>query len=213
MPKDDGIFISGGNFNVGALAIGSKAKAVQRITPPAADSDSKSRIIGRSVFISYRRADSKAYAGRLRDALRRCITPPVELFMDIDSIAGGRDFRVAITQALQRSSVVLALIGPSWLTLASPDGLPRLQTAGDLVHYEVKCGLDLGLLVIPVLVDGARMPSEAELPTSLRTLRLRNSMELSDSRWDYDVDRLIQAVSAAPELASRESPLPRRRDL
>lgn len=200
MPKDAGIFISGGNFNVGALAVGSKAKAVQRVAAPAPDSDSTSRIIDRSVFISYRRADSKAYAGRLRDALRRCITPPAELFMDIDSIAGGRDFTAAITQAIARSSVVLVLIGPSWLTLASADGLRRLQTAGDLVHDEVKAGLDLGLLVIPVLVDGARMPSDVELPTSLRQLSLRNAMELSDSRWDHDVDRLIQAVSTAPAL-------------
>lgn len=203
MATDDGIFIGGGTFNVGALAIGSKARATQQVSSPAADADTASRIISHSVFISYRRADSKAYAGRLRDALRRCIAPPAELFMDIDSIAGGRDFTIVITQALQRASVVLALIGPSWLSLANADGLPRLQTAGDLVHDEIKAGLELGLLVIPVLVDGARMPAATDLPTALRPLGERNAMELSDSRWDHDVDRLIQTVSAAPERARR----------
>ena len=200
MSGDDAIHISGGTFNVGALAIGPKAKAVQHVIAPGVEAGAEPRLISRSVFISYRRADSKAYAGRLRDALRRCMTPPAELFMDLDSIAGGLDVPAAITHALERSSVVLALIGPSWLTIAGPSGLPRLQAPGDLVHHEVKHGLDLGRLVIPVLVDGARMPSEADLPTSLRPLGRRNAMELSDSRWDYDVGRLIEVASSPPDL-------------
>jgi hypothetical protein len=199
--NDGGVFISGGTITAGALAIGSGATVVQ---PPSSPSSSPSnpvmqrdaspqRAIRHSVFLSYRRLDAKAYAGRLRDALRPCMHPPAELFMDVDSIGGGDDFVVAIDQALTASRVVIVLIGPSWLTLAA-DGKPRLADAQDSVRHEVQAGLEKGLKVIPVLVDGAQMPHERQLPEPLAPLARRNAVELSDTRWDYDVDTLLHSI-------------------
>ena len=50
--------------------------------------------------------------------------------------------------------------------------------------------------MIPVLVQGAPMPDESELPAPLLPLRGYQACELSDLRWNYDVDRLIAAIEA-----------------
>jgi hypothetical protein len=188
---NDGIFISGGRITAGALAIGKGARAVhQSVGPKPVENYS----ITQSVFLSYRRRDAKAYAGRLRDVLRPRFQPPAELFMDLDSIAGGDDFPDTIDKALAKSSVVLVLIGPSWLVSPGIDGQPRLSNPQDLVRHEVSTGLTLDRKVIPVLVDGALMPTEAQLPAVLSALSRLNAVELSDSRWDYDLGKLLSAI-------------------
>src|SRR6478736_5828671 len=94
---NDGIFISGGRITAGALAIGKGARAVHQSAGPK---PVENYSITQSVFLSYRRRDAKAYAGRLRDVLRPRFQPPAELFMDLDSIAGGDDFPDTIDKAL-----------------------------------------------------------------------------------------------------------------
>jgi len=188
---NDGIFISGGHITAGALAIGKGARAVHRSVGPEPVENNP---ITESVFLSYRRRDAKAYAGRLRDVLRPRFQPPAELFMDLDSIAGGDDFPDTIDKALAESSVVLVLIGPSWLVSPGIDGQPRLSNPQDLVRHEVSTGLRLDRKVIPVLVDGASMPSEDQLPAVLSALSRLNAVELSDSRWDYDLGKLLSAI-------------------
>jgi len=188
---NDGIFISGGNITAGALAIGRGSRAVHKSVGPRRVENYS---ITESAFLSYRRRDAKAYAGRLRDVLRLRFQPPAELFMDLDSIAGGDDFPDTIDKALATSSVVLVLIGPNWLASPGIDGQPRLSNPQDLVRHEVSTGLRLDKKVIPVLVDGARMPTEAELPAVLSALARLNAVELSDSRWDYDVGKLVSAI-------------------
>ena len=189
---NDGIVISGGHIAAGALAIGKGARAVhQSVGPKPVEACS----ITESVFLSYRRSDAKAYAGRLRDALRPRFQPPAELFMDLNSIAGGDDFPDTIDKALAKSSVVLVLIGPSWLVSPGVDGQPRLGNPQDLVRHEVSTSLTLGRKVIPVLVDGASMPAEAQLPAVISALSRLNAVELSDSRWDYDLGKLLSAIA------------------
>ena len=63
-----------------------------------------------------------------------------------------------------------------------------------MLRREIAAALARGILVIPVLVEGAAMPSEHKLPSDIAPLARRNALELSDTRWDYDVDRLQQAL-------------------
>ena len=126
------------------------------------------------------------------------------LFMDIDTIQAGADFHVAIDDALSEVRIALILIGRSWLTLAGPGG-PRLFEPADLVRHEVAAALGKGLKVIPVLVDGAPMPCAADLPEDLAALASRNAFEISDTRWDYDVDRLIDAIATMSSAAASNS--------
>jgi hypothetical protein len=150
--------------------------------------------VKRDVFVSYRRADSAGWTGRLVADLRQRF-PGLGIFMDLQTVPAGRDFRAIIDDALACSGVVLVVIGPHWLSLRDAHGTPRLSLPGDLVCIEVARALALvGTRVIPVLVGGARMPNAEELPEALSPLARLHALELSDSRWEHDLARLAHAL-------------------
>src|SRR5215208_5367702 len=145
------------------------------------------------VFINYRREDSGGHAGHLYDRLRQRYGPD-RVFRDIDAIAPGVDYSQRIEAAIGTCDAVIVLIGRDWLDVRGPDGRRRLDDPGDVLRREIAAALARGILVIPVLVEGAAMPSEHKLPSDIAPLARRNALELSDTRWDYDGDRLQQAL-------------------
>ena len=76
------------------------------------------------VFISYRRSDAGPYARLLQVRLGQHL-PGTPVFMDLDSIEAGADFAEAIKAALESCRVLIALIGPKWLTVSDAEGRPR----------------------------------------------------------------------------------------
>jgi TIR domain len=143
------------------------------------------------IFISYRRDDSRGYAGRLQGDLSRRYSDE-HVFRDVE-IPPGADFGEYITSLVDKCNVVLAIIGPGWLDARDREGERRIDKPDDWVRLEIERALARdGVEVIPVLVDGARLPPREELPESLLALRRRNAFELSDRRWDYDVGQLGQ---------------------
>ena len=145
------------------------------------------------IFISYRRADAGPYARLLQVQLGERF-PDTPVFMDLDSIEAGIDFAESIKAGLDACSVLVALIGPRWLTLADDDGHRRLENPNDYVRFEIRTALKRGVRVIPVLVDGAKPVRRGELPPDLRKLARLNSLEMSYDRYQYDADKLISIV-------------------
>lgn len=142
------------------------------------------------IFISYRRSDSEAYAGRLSDHLTNHFGQD-NVFMDISGIELGVDFVEKIEEAVSSCDVLLAVIGPTWTTVTDVDGNLRLSNPNDFVRLEVLTALNRNIRVIPLLVQGARMPSEKELPKELAPLARRNGMEIEHSSFTPDVNSLI----------------------
>jgi hypothetical protein len=149
-----------------------------------------------SIFISYRRDDASGHAGRLRDALSAHFGRET-IFRDIDTIPPGDDFRRAMSAAIRSCGVFLAVIGTRWLSAEAADGTRRLDNPLDHVRTEIVEALQRGVLVIPVLVQGARMPAADDLPDSMRTLATRNAIALDDDSWEADIERLIAAIRRA----------------
>jgi hypothetical protein len=116
------------------------------------------------IFISYRRDESAAYAGRIADSFVEHFGED-NVFRDIDAIEPGLDFVEAIERAISSSDVLIAVIGRSWLTATDSTGRERLQDSHDYVRMEIAAALQRDIRVIPVLVQGASMPSADELPT------------------------------------------------
>src|SRR5262245_48936681 len=148
---------------------------------------------GFDIILSYRRDDSGGYAGRLYDALVQRFGEE-HVFRDINAIDPGVDFTVAIERAVASASVFLAMIGPRWRTLTDDHGRRRIDAPGDVVRFEIESALHRDVLVIPLLVDDAEMPSSDELPQSIAPLAFRNALELRDRSWRQDVDRLIETI-------------------
>src|SRR5215213_9516349 len=112
------------------------------------------------IFLSYRRADSDVIAGRIRDRLARTYGENA-VFMDIDNIPFGVDFRSHVKANLVRGDLVIAVIGPNWLGL-NETSRSRLEDENDPVRLELEAALESKLPVIPALVLGARMPKPEE---------------------------------------------------
>jgi hypothetical protein len=149
--------------------------------------------MARGIFINYRRADTIATAGRLNDRLVKSFGKK-RIFMDVDHIPVGADFADYIEAQLSDCGVLLALIGPHWLHTRDDGGSPRLSDPNDLVSREIGLALSRGIDVIPVLVDGASMPKQEELPDAIKPLVRRNAIELRNTQFGADADRLITKI-------------------
>jgi len=152
-------------------------------------------IQGRAIFISYRRDDSEGEAGRLFDDLVRAYGDDT-VFMDVAGIQPGLDFRKAIDANVSGCGVLLAMIGPTWTSVADASGNRRLDNPSDFVRLEIAAALARSIPVIPVLVHSAKMPSQDQLPDDLKDLAFRNSVEITHARWNSDVALLIGALKS-----------------
>jgi hypothetical protein len=145
------------------------------------------------LFISYRRQDSAAYAGRLKENLEKRFYAD-NVFFDLHGIAAGDDFVDVIEEKIAISDVMLVVIGPQWLSAVDDDGNPRLGSNNDYVTVEIATALRHELEIIPVLVGGTDMPKREQLPEVIVGLARKNAAEISDSRWSYDVQEVVDAI-------------------
>ena len=172
-----------------------------------------------AIFISYRRQDSQGFAGRLADGLAD-IFGDAQIFRD-DEIPEGRDYTAVLSSALDSCRVLIVVIGPRWVGARNESGQPRLADPGDWVRFEVEQALARGRGVLPVLVGGAKMPTEADVPPGMAELCRIQGVETSDRSWNADMEHLAkllrqrvpslppQAIPTGPKRAIR--PLPPRR--
>jgi hypothetical protein len=137
------------------------------------------------IFVSYRRADTANQAGWLAERLAGYYGRP-QVIKDVDSIQLGNDFAEVIAAAVTSCDALLALIGHQWLAAAAGPN--------DFVRVEIESALTRGIRVIPVLVDGARMPAAAELPPGLAMLAQQSPLSLGAANPEGDVSRVIQAL-------------------
>lgn len=145
------------------------------------------------IVISYRRVDSAAIAGRIRDRLVGHYGN-ASIFMDVEDIPLGTDFRAQIREVLLQGDALIAVIGPDWLG-ATKGGADRIQNESDPVRIEIETALKGGIRLIPVLVNNAQMPDAANLPDSLKDFAFLNAAEVDNGRdFHQHLDRLIQGL-------------------
>jgi hypothetical protein len=147
------------------------------------------------IFVSYRREDTAGHVLALIPRLRNHFGAD-RVFKDTDSIDPGQDFLATIKRELESCSILLAIIGKAWVTIEDARmRRRRLDDPEDFLRLEVATALkNEKIRVIPVLVGRATMPPLESLPPDLAELSRRNAIELSDIRWESDVERLIVAL-------------------
>jgi TIR domain len=161
-------------------------------------------LLSHGVFISYRREDAGPYARLLKEHLSDRF-PEAAVFMDLDSIEAGLDFAEVIETAIHSCAVLVALIGRKWLTVTDEEGRRRIDDPDDCVRFEIRVALERCTRVIPVLVDGAAVPRQQQLPPDLHKLARLNALEMSYGRFEYDETRLAAVIQKV--LAARPAPL------
>jgi hypothetical protein len=159
-----------------------------RPQPPAAAAASP------SILISYRRADSGDVAGRIYDRLVAYYSRET-VFKDVDSIPLGIDFRKHLTESVEACQVLLAVIGRTWIESRGSER--RLDDPRDFVRIEIETALERSIPIVPLLVQGAAMPNEEDLPPSLRPLAYYNAISIRpDPDFHQDMTRLIKGIEA-----------------
>ena len=145
------------------------------------------------IFISYRRADSGGWARSLHDHLEERLGTG-RSFRDV-AMEAGVDFHEHVESLLDRCDVLLAVIGRRWASITDADGRRRLDDPGDLVAARSRGRWSARTSrSSPCWSDGAKMPAEHDLPPDLAPLTRRQAVELTDARWEYDVDKLTQRL-------------------
>ncbi|MFI7602615.1 4a-hydroxytetrahydrobiopterin dehydratase [Actinoplanes sp. NPDC049681] len=153
------------------------------------------------IFISYRRSDSAADAGRLRttlkDLLRGCA-----IFMDTSSIEPGAVWPDRLRQSLTDATAVLVVIGPDWIRAADEWGERLIDQETDWVRREIEAALGSGKPVIPLLVRDARMPPAERLPAAVAPLAERQAVELRNAYFEHDVGLIVSRIRALDDAAA-----------
>jgi hypothetical protein len=145
------------------------------------------------IAVSYRREDSEAMTGRIVDRLIAHYGKDA-IFRDIDNIPPGIDFRVHLNDVLLKTHILLAIVGPRWLG-ATERSLERIQEESDPVRVEVETALRRRVPIIPVLIGSTRMPSNEQLPPSLKDFAFRNAMKVDVGQdFDHHMDRVLGAI-------------------
>lgn len=147
------------------------------------------------IFISYRREDTAAHVGRLYDELQRKFGRR-SVFMDIDTIEPGQAFAEQVVKNINNASIVLVAIGKTWLKITDSNGQRRIDKPEDFVHLEILAALNSKKTVIPILFDGTPPLTETDLPDTLKPLAQLQALEISASRFRYDMDRLIKSIDS-----------------
>jgi TIR domain len=154
------------------------------------------------IFISYRRDDSAGSAGRLADSLESFFGSD-NIFRDIEAVRPGEDFVKAIEHNLHSTDAVLVVIGKEWISAKHESGELRLKDPKDFVRLEIEAAFRYKRKVIPVLVENAAMPKPEDLPGSITPLAYLQAIEISDSRWDEDINRLVKVLAVNRKVSAK----------
>jgi len=158
------------------------------------------------IFISYRRADTAGYAGRIYDRLSAHFGEDA-IFMDVDKIPAGLDFSEVLESEVQACDVLVALMGRQWLNIKDPTGKRRLDNPQDFVRIEIAAALRRGIRVIPVLFDRVEMPRSTDLPHGLKRLARRNAVFVQHHAFHANANHLIKQLELALKAAEESKVL------
>src|SRR6266568_2765170 len=147
------------------------------------------------MFINYRGEDSHSYGALLYTELARQFGERW-VFLDCESIPAGADFADELLGRARSARVLLAVIGPTWLTATDPTGHRCLDDPGDWIRRELATALAAGVRVIPILTDQAELPREADLPTEIAALSRCQYRYLRRREPTVDLARIVADLTA-----------------
>jgi pterin-4a-carbinolamine dehydratase len=145
------------------------------------------------IFISYRRVDSTAEAGRLLSTIHLELGRDT-VFMDTSSIEPGKQWPKELEEALQKAQIVIVVIGTKWIRISDEYGLRRIDQEDDWVRREIEFALCENKKLLPLLVRGAKMPPSNKLPTSISALTQWQALEIRDDYWPHDIKLVLEQL-------------------
>lgn len=158
-------------------------------------------MVSEAVFINFLGKDGLAYAGMLDRELTSRFGRD-QVFLDVPSIPAGDDFPSTLLDAVGHARVVLAVIGPDWLTATDSSGR-RIEHPDNWTHRELAEAFRVSVRVVPVLAEATTLPEAESLPADIRALSTRQAIRLRGREHDTDLARVVRELTdAVPALAA-----------
>lgn len=160
------------------------------------------------IFINYRTGDGQTHAVLLKQVLSERFDDD-EVFLAAGMIPPGRDFQRELLRRVRGCEVLLAVIGPGWLTAIGPAGGRALDDDTDWVRREIAEAFACGATVVPVLVDEAERLTNANLPPDIDALGKCQYLRLRHHDFESDLARITDELGKyvqrqdMPDLESR----------
>jgi hypothetical protein len=142
------------------------------------------------IFLCYRRDDKEFARGIERRLVQEFGADAV--FLDVESVRGGRDWKRSVVKALEDDPIVVTLITTKWNSIRG--GQRKLFNKADHIRFELQTALGRELPIIPVLYEPARWPKADQLPPTLKSILRFQKVPFSYERWDYDAGELVRAL-------------------
>ena len=147
-----------------------------------------------NIFISYRRDDAIQWAGRLYTDLATRFGGTAVFMDNQGGIKAGDRFSDKLNDTLNTCKVLLALIGPKWLSLTERKGMD--ESGIDWVENEISTAIKRNILIVPVLLGDAKLPEESDLSVGLKALLEQQAMILHDDSWNEGINSLVDAITS-----------------
>ena len=152
----------------------------------------------KKIFLSYRRSDSygtKRIAKSLRSEFGQ-----ENIFFDTESMQPGVAWPDRIKDFLSHADLMLLIIGPNWLHVQDESsGKRRIDMDQDWVRLEITTFLNRKkendkLILIPVLINGAKMPEKNFLDSTLSPICDLQFVRLDNTGSSLDFVQLKQTL-------------------
>lgn len=146
------------------------------------------------VFVSYSRKDGTYAAKLIADHLATRLS--CRVFLDTSAIPPGAPFPLAIANEVRASSLLLLVISPHWLTTDLTIGRRPVDDPDHWIDKELLLAFESNIAVVPVLLDGVKMPAAHDLPPTIAELANRNAIELRTSAIAQDLEQVVSLVAS-----------------
>lgn len=145
------------------------------------------------IFICYRRRENRKDAMVLFEVLAQHFGTNA-VFVDVAGIAQGVNCQERVDRTLDTCRVVLLLMGQNWAAIKDESGKPRLDDPHDRVRVLVASALRRNIPLIPVFIEGARMPRPHRLPPQLADLARQQGIALDRENRRAQIAHLVAAL-------------------
>ncbi|MCI0709265.1 MAG: hypothetical protein L0154_03800 [Chloroflexi bacterium] len=139
------------------------------------------------IILSYRKFSTGDTARRIQNILTAAFGPNNVIAGTESLINYNTEGENVVIEAVMQADVLLVLIDRDWLS----GDWAKDYTDSDVVALNTAL-FEPSTQVIPLLLDGAAMPSTAELPVTLHELTRQRVIRISSTTLDADIGRLIQ---------------------
>jgi hypothetical protein len=166
------------------------------IFQPARQPAPRRQLPQQRIFLTCRAEDSGAMAAKISSQLKRHFGES-SVMDDIGDLPLGTNVKRHLGMMFRQGMVMLVVIGKRWLDICDAHGMREIDKASDIHRIGLEAAIEADIPLIPLFVDSATMPVEADLPGRIQELVHYRGMDMrAEPAFTDDMTDLVRQISA-----------------